>query len=158
MIEKRRDYHQSIFRECCSTISDFQLIFSASHSWYDPYLYPFSNHVADKKGAKGIYLTWIKYENPNEPDLIVWYHWFQSNYNSWSSFRYFSFFLYVHQKKPLSTKMTTWPYIQEIRLVKVVLFFFKNYLRMWATIIEISQKTFLIAPFCREFSTEFFKA
>ena len=30
--------------------------------------------------------------------------------------------------------------------------------RMWATIIEISQKTFLIAPFCREFSTEFFKA
>ena len=31
-------------------------------------------------------------------------------------------------------------------------------LRMWATIIEISQKTFLIAPFCREFSTEFFKA
>jgi hypothetical protein len=31
-------------------------------------------------------------------------------------------------------------------------------LRMWGTIIEIFQKTFLIAPFCREFSTEFFKA
>ena len=31
-------------------------------------------------------------------------------------------------------------------------------LRMWGTIIEISQKTFLVAPFCREFSTEFLKA
>ena len=94
----KRSKNKSIFRECCSTISDFQLIFSASHSWYDPYLYPFSNHVADKKGAKGIYLTWIKYENPNEPDLIVWYHWFQSNYNSWSSFRYFSFFICSSKK------------------------------------------------------------
>jgi hypothetical protein len=28
---------------------------------------------------------------------------------------------------------------------------------MRATIIEISQKTFLIASFCREFFTEFFK-
>ena len=30
-------------------------------------------------------------------------------------------------------------------------------LRMWATIIEIIQKTFLIAPFGREFFTEFLK-
>ena len=31
-------------------------------------------------------------------------------------------------------------------------------LRMWGTIFEISQKTFMITPFCREFSTEFLKA